>query len=336
MTKQYHVYAIANALLDVCFEVSDDTLTSLNVDKGVMTLIDLDRHHELLEALSGLKHKKICGGSAVNTCVTLTDLGSLAFCSCKVANDEDGRFYLTNLQHHGVDSNLSSTLRESGITGKCIVMVTPDTQRTMNTFLGISNSLSEQELMFDKLLQSKYLYIEGYSMAEENARFAAVNAINFAKENCIKTALSLSDPNMVKYFKNELHTLVDNGIDLLFCNEEEALIFTDSDTLVTAQQRLANQVNHFVITLGANGTRLYDGQHFHTIAAHPVHAIDTVGAGDTFAGAYLHSLSQGFAPIVATDIANFAAAQVVTQRGPRLNKTNIEKVKDFIAKATAP
>ena len=330
MTKRYHVYAIANALLDICYEVNDNILQKFNIDKGVMTLIDLERYQYLQSVLQGIKHQKVCGGSAVNTLVTLTDLGGNAFCSCKVANDEAGDFYLKNLHDHGVHSNLEHTPRETGITGKCIVMVTPDTQRTLNTFLGVSSDLSKTELMLEPLQYSDYLYIEGYLMSEENARYAAVNAINYARAHQTKAVLSLSDPNMVKFFFKELHTIVENGIDLIFCNEAEALLFCECNSLETAKQMLRNYTSHFVITLGKQGALVFDGQQFHEIPAYSIKAIDTVGAGDTFAGAYLFGLCSGYAPRIAADIANFAAAQVVSQIGPRLNHENITKVKEFI------
>src|SRR5438046_2554158 len=130
--KQFHVYGIGNALVDIDFEVSEDTLNRLKIEKGVMTLIDEETHHGLLEQLDGIKHLRACGGSAANTLFTMQQLGAKTFYSCKVGQDEAGDFFYRDLILQGVHTNLHECPRE-GVTGKCIVLVTPDADRTMNT-----------------------------------------------------------------------------------------------------------------------------------------------------------------------------------------------------------
>src|SRR5579871_6801850 len=170
--KQYHVYGIGNALVDIDFEVSTKTLERLNIDKGVMTLIDESTHHRLLEELDGVKHLKACGGSAGNTLYTLQQLGGKSFYSCKVGNDEAGDFFYHDLVLHGIHTNLHEDHRE-GITGKCIVLVTPDADRTMNTFLGATSNFSKSQLSETALKNAEYLYIEGYLVASPSACEAA-------------------------------------------------------------------------------------------------------------------------------------------------------------------
>lgn len=321
--KQYHVYGIGNALLDIDFEVSNDSLKRLNVDKGLMTLIDEERHHSLLEDLDGIKHVKACGGSAANTCMTVVHFGGKSFYSCKVAADASGDFFYEDMIRSGLDTNLSTQTRVPGHTGKCIVMVTPDADRTMNTFLGITATFSRQELVFDALKNSEYLYIEGYLVASPPSLDAAITAKRFAEQNGVKTSLTLSDPNMVMYCREGLEQVIGNGVDVLFCNEREAQLYCGSDEIEVIQQRLQKIARTFVLTMGGEGAIVHDGHKAHWITPFPVHAIDTVGAGDVFAGAYLYGITNGYSPAAAAEIASFAGSQVVGKFGPRLSEVEL-------------
>ncbi|MGB8699832.1 MAG: adenosine kinase, partial [Thermosynechococcaceae cyanobacterium] len=155
---QYNVYALGNALVDIECEVSPDLLQGLRIDKGVMTLIDEDHHHEILNQLNSHPLKRASGGSAANTVIAVSQFGGKAFYSCKVADDEPGQFYLNDLLANGVDTNLQVHAPEPGVTGKCLVFVTPDADRTMTTFLGISGGLSDAELVPEAIAESAYTY----------------------------------------------------------------------------------------------------------------------------------------------------------------------------------
>src|SRR3990172_5671368 len=158
----YDIYGVGNALVDLEFEVSDAQLRSLNIDKGVMTLIDQDRYEQLIDDLQGLKHAKASGGSGANSIITAQLLGAKTFYSCRVANDELGEFYYRDLHNKGVTTNLDENNRAAGITGKCLVMLTPDAERSMSTYLGISADLSAKELREQAISTSKFIYSEGY------------------------------------------------------------------------------------------------------------------------------------------------------------------------------
>ena len=325
--KQYHVYAIGNAMVDIDFEISEDTIKRLNLAKGLMTLIDEDTHHVLLEELDGIKHLKSCGGSAANTIITLQQLGAKTFYSCKVGNDASGDFYYHDLVKNGIETNLNSSGRE-GITGKCIVLVTPDADRTMNTYLGVSAQFSQHELCEDNLKQSEYLYIEGYLVASPLGFEASVIAREMAEKHHVKTAISLSDPNMTNYFKEGLCKIIGNQVDLLFCNEPEALIFTGTKTVEEAQEAMKKFAKTFVITRGGEGARIYDGKSYSDVAAHKVNVIDTVGAGDVFAGAFMYGITHGCSYQEAGKLASLSASKVVSKFGPRLDNEEIQQVKD--------
>ncbi len=323
--KPFHVYGIGNALVDFDFEVNTNTLERLNIDKGVMTLINEVTHHRLLEELDGVKHLKSCGGSAANTLFTLQQLGAQAFYSCKVGKDEAGDFFYQNLVSSGIHTNLHEGVRE-GVTGKCIVMVTPDADRTMNTFLGATSTFSKDQVSESALKCAEYLYIEGYLVASDLGREAAILARKMARNNNVKSAISLSDPNMVSYFKEGLIDIIGDQVDILFCNETEALLFTETATLSAAQEQLKKYARTFVITLGGEGSLIYDGERFFSVSAYPVKVVDTVGAGDVFAGAFLYGITHGYSYLQSGDLASLAAAQVVAKFGPRLTKQEIALV----------
>lgn len=329
--KQFHVYGIGNALVDIDFEVSQATLDRLKIDKGVMTLIDEKKHHHLLEELDGIKHLRACGGSAANTLFTLQQLGGQTFYSCKVGNDEAGDFFYRDLILHGVQTNLHERKRK-GITGKCIVLVTPDADRTMNTFLGTTYEFSKEQLSETALMNAEYLYIEGYLVASPSACEAAILAAEMARKHDVKIAMSLSDPNMVTYFKEGLCAIMGGKIDVLFCNESEALLFAGVDNLDEAKEILKNYAKSFAITLGAKGSLIYNGDEFSHVLSYKVNVLDTVGAGDVFAGTFLYGISQGFSCFEAGDFASLAASKVVAKFGPRLNEQEINEVKEAIAK----
>jgi sugar/nucleoside kinase (ribokinase family) len=323
--KKYHVYGIGNALVDLDFEVCNATLERLSIDKGVMTLIDEAKHHYLLEELDGKKHLKACGGSAANTLITLQQLGAKTFYSCKIGGDEAGDFYHHDLIANGVHSNLNEVNRQ-GVTGKCIVLVTPDADRTMNTYLGATSAFSVSELSETALANSEYLYIEGYLVASPTAREAAILARNMANQHKVKTAISLSDPNMVTYFREGLCEIIGDRVDILFCNEDEAKLFTEASGLEEATERMKQYARTFVITLGSRGALVFNGTRTSHVLSYKTNVVDTVGAGDVFAGAFLYAITHGMDYSFASGLANFAASKVVAKFGPRLSNEEISEV----------
>jgi pfkB family carbohydrate kinase len=207
--QQYDVYGIGNALVDKEFEVEDQFFIDADIEKGFMTLIEPEKQKELVELLTqryGLK-KRAGGGSAANSIYALSQFGGKAFFSCKVANDETGHFYVKELGNQNISTNLSSTLEE-GVTGRCVVMVTPDAERTMLTALGISQLVSVEELDYDAIRLSEYAYVEGYLVTSSSARAAVLELKDHAKEQGVKFALTFSDPAMVEYFRDGINEFI--------------------------------------------------------------------------------------------------------------------------------
>jgi sugar/nucleoside kinase (ribokinase family) len=329
MTKKYHVYGMGNALVDFEIEVSNLELAELNIEKGVMTLIDEPRQAELLKVFKGVQHQRSCGGSAANTIIAAQSFDSPSFYSCKVANDETGLFYRDDLINHGVDTNLSQEQLAEGKTGKCLVLVTPDADRTMNTFLGITGDIDYQQIDEQALLNSEYLYIEGYLSSSPVALAAAVKAMAFARDNNIKTAFSLSDPNMVKFCRDGLEQIIGEGVDILFCNYDEASLYTETKELDLALEKLSQVATTVIVTLSAKGAVILSQGQKIEVVGHAVKAIDTNGAGDLFAGTFLHALANDLSLELAGKIASYASSLLVTQFGARLTPEATQEVKRF-------
>lgn len=327
----YHIYGIGNALVDKEFEVSDAFFAEAGIQKGVMTLIDAEQQEQLLQQLlsSHPLKKRACGGSAANTIIGASYFGAKTFYTCNVASDEAGDFYVQDLQAAGVDTNMDGE-RDEGVTGKCLVMITPDAERTMNTYLGITSDLHEKHIHEDALAQSEYVYIEGYLVTSDTSRAAAIRVRELARQHGVKVAMTFSDPAMVQFFKDGLQEMLGDGVDLLFCNEQEARLMAGTDNLEDAIAALKNIARTFAITLGSQGAVAFDGETLHKIAPHQVTAVDSNGAGDMFAGAFLYAITHGYDFAAAGRLASAASAQVVSQFGPRLEARQHEPLKQHL------
>ncbi|ADU65834.1 PfkB domain protein [Desulfurispirillum indicum S5] len=318
MVPTYHVYGIGNALVDYEYRVSDALLARMGVEKGVMTLVDEARQQEVLGALGDTFCKRASGGSAANTLIAVSQLGGRAFYSCKVASDYNGDFYYRDLVAAGVNTNIGSANREAGVTGTCLVMVSEDAERTMNTHLGITAAISEAELVEEAILDSQYIYMEGYLAPSPSGQQATLKARQIARRHGVKVALTFSDSNMVRFFRKELDLMVGDGVDILFCNEAEALLYTGKADIFAAADALRNIAGTFAVTRGEQGALLWDGNAMVEVPTPRVQPVDTNGAGDMFAGAFLYGITHGLSFPAAGKLACTAAAHVVTQFGPRL------------------
>ena len=327
--KKYDVTGIGNALVDIEFKVKDQFFAENAVEKGLMTLVDEERQNALMAVINTEEAKKQCGGSAGNTVIAISQFGGKSYYSCKVANDELGHFYMNDMKDAGVTHNLNESNLAEGITGKCLVMVTEDAERTMNTYLGITETYSIADVNEAAIKDSKYLYIEGYLITSENGKQAMKHAKKIAEASGVKVALTFSDPAMVKYFKDPLTEVIGASVDLLFANEEEAMLFTGKDNLRDAREELKKVAKHFVITQGKNGALIYDGDTFIDIEPYATTAIDSNGAGDMFAGAFMYGITNGHSYASSGKLASMASSKIVGQFGPRLQW---HEAKDILAK----
>ena len=319
----FDLYGLGNALVDTEYHISDELLVGLGVEKGMMTLIDDAQLAVLEEQLrnQGELKKQASGGSAANSLIAAANFGAKVFYSCKVADDELGAFYHQDLVDSGVATNLDQ-IREPGTTGRCLVMVTDDAERTMNTFLGITGDLGAHEIDETALKASRMLYIEGYLASSDKAREAAIRAHQITKEAGIQVALTFSDPAMVTYFKDQVSERVGDGVDLLFCNEQEAMTWTGEESIESALTALSNTATQWVCTRGKDGATVFDGTHRFDIPGRVVTPVDTNGAGDMFAGAFLYGLSNDWGFEKSARFGVHTSGYLITQYGPRVALAN--------------
>ena len=327
--SHYDLYAIGNALVDSEYEVSDAQLKSMGVDKRHMTLIDTPRRAQLLEHVKALTPRKTGGGSAGNTVVALAQLGGKAFYSCKVAHDALGDFYVKDLQARGVDTNLNHTRASEGQTGSCLVLVTPDAERSMCTFLGVSAELDDAALHPKDIEKSKIYYMEGYLAASPTGLAAALKGRQIAREAGVALALTLSDVSMIQFCKAGLDAMLGDGVDYLFCNQEEAQVWCGSQDLNVVKETLKKLAKMVCLTRGPDGSEIITAQDSWHVPAEKVQAIDTNGAGDMFAGAFLYAITRGYSPDQAANLGNHAAAAVVSQHGNRLTLGQLSTIKAY-------
>ena len=324
--NKYYVYGVGNALVDIVTEVDHHFFIQNEVEKGVMTLVDEKRQLHLMNAIDMKKSKMSCGGSAGNTAIAVNQFGGSSFYSCLVAHDDLGKFFLEDLKRNGVETNLKYQDTPEGHTGRCLVMTTPDADRTMNTFLGVSSFLAPAHLDEEAIKNSDFIYLEGYLAASPNGLNAMKEAKRIAEKSKVGVSLTLSDPNMVKYFSTQFEEIIGASVDLLFCNEDEAVTITGTNTLSQARVKLKQLARRFAITLGANGALIFDGDTFIEIEPYKVRAIDTNGAGDMFAGAFLYAITHNSSYAEAGKLASLASSRVVSQWGPRLEPEQAKKV----------
>ena len=316
---RYDVYGLGNALVDLEYTVDDAYLRDVDLAKGHMTLVDEARLDALTTSLADYEPRRRCGGSAANTVFAVQAFGGRSVYSCRTADDDVGRHFLRELRDAGVVA--VGTLAGPGKSGRCLTLITADAERTMTTFLGVSEALDPGDIDEATLAASAYCYAEGYLASSESGRRATVLARSIAESNDVRTSLSLSDPSMVNGFRDGLVEMLGGGVHLLFCNEEEALTWAGTDRLDIAVAELADIAPFVNITLGARGSLAVANGQRHFTAGYPSQAVDTTGAGDIYAGAVLYAHNIGADPAQAASFANFAAAELVSRHGARLDTT---------------
>ena len=322
--KKFDVYAIGNALVDSEYQVSDALLAQAGVEKRHMTLIDAPRRAEILQHMHGVSSHRTGGGSAGNTIVAVAQFGGKAFYSCRVAEDELGAFYAQDLQANGVQTNLSHTRAPHGQTGSCIVMVTPDAERSMSTFLGATSDLDSSALHPQDIERSRVYYMEGYLAASPTGLDAALQGRAIAHKAGVALAATLSDMSMINFCRPGLEAMVGSSVDqgrleYLFCNEEEAQVWCGAQDLDAVCTQIGQLARVVCLTRSAKGCIVLEGGQRTEVPGVPVKALDSNGAGDMFAGAFLYAVTQGYSHVQAAALGNRAAARVVAQYGNRLS-----------------
>jgi len=326
--KRFDVYGVGNALVDIQARVPDATLEQLQFTKGVMTLVDEATQGRVLSALAGARVSQCAGGSAANTVIGVCDFGGSGAFAGKVSNDALGDFFLDDMRRLGIEISVAPG---RGQTGACVVLITDDAERTMLTHLGISSTLSPDDISEEQIANSKYVYIEGYLFTAPEPRAAALRAIELAKKHGTKVAFTVSDPFLIKLFRDEFWELIRGPVDLLFCNLEEARSLTGQENPIDCAQEIHRHAENVALTLSENGSLLMHEGLVIPIEAQTVEAIDTTGAGDMFAAGLLYGIGCGLTWKQAGHVASHAAARIVTQLGARLkNRFTPEEIDELL------
>lgn len=312
--KDIDLCGLGNGLVDLLYEVDFDELEQLGLRKGEMRLVDAELQRKLLEKLEGRDYVICSGGSAANTIIAFSQFGGVCAYHTVVGNDDFGNFYIKEFKELGIYLN-APMIDEP--TGTCIVLITPDSERTMNTSLGATAHFGVEHITPEFVQRAKWIYLEGYKFSAVKSTEALFYAIDLAKKYESKISLSLSDVFVIENFFENVHRAV-KQIDLLFCNEIEALALTDAKTLAEAKTKISHLVPNFVITLGAKGSIASINGMEYEFPPYSTSAIDTTGAGDMFAGAFLFGLIKKGDIRFAGHLASLSASRIVSQFGARL------------------
>ncbi|GAV19333.1 inosine-guanosine kinase [Mariprofundus micogutta] len=311
----YDVFGVGNAIMDMQVQCDDAFLESMGIEKGIMTLVDETRQQEILDALAEHNVNYCSGGSAANTIVGVADMGGKVAYACKTGADGFGNQYLEEMQDLGIAIEVPQT---QGQTGSCVVLITPDAQRTMLTNLGISSSLSEDDIIESEIAKAEYVYIEGYLFAGDSTKAAALKAIELAEKNNVKIALTVSDPFLIDICRDDFKRLVEGPVNLLFCNEEEAKALTGLDDPIDCAHEIHKHCDNVALTLGKKGSIIMHQGETLPVEGVEADAIDTTGAGDMYAAGVLYGITNGLTWQKSGHLGSHAAGLVVSQLGARL------------------
>lgn len=314
--RQFDVVGIGSALVDVLAPATDELLASLGLQKGSMALVDLDRSREIHDTLvaSG-SWSRSSGGSVANTLAGVAALGGRAGHLGKVGGDDLGEAFTEDIRGAGV---LFEPKPAAGATGRCLVLVSDDAERTMVTHLGVASTFGRSDVADAVIAASSLLYIEGYLWDAPEGAEALEHAIGVAHEHDVAVALTVSDALCVERHRSAFLELLDGGIDVLFANEIEAMALFRAGSVAAAVDAAAETGLLAVLTLGAEGSTVVAPDGTLSVPAHQVgEVVDTTGAGDLYAAGFLHGLTQGMDPERCARLGALCAAEVISHVGAR-------------------
>ena len=314
------MFGLGNALVDIQAQVPEDFLTRHGLTKGVMTLVEAARQIEILANIQGVPVHTSSGGSACNTVVGLAGFGGRGYYAGKVGKDTHGTFFQDELRTLGIRSDLAPS---PSPTGTCLVLITPDADRTMLTCLSASVELGASDIDPEQIARSKYVYVEGYLWDAPGPKAACQAAMEGARARGARVAFSYSDPFCVARARDDFRRLSQEQVDLVFCNKDEACMISGEEDGMAACRQIASWGPDVFVTLGEEGACFASGSTLVQIEPFPVKAVDTNGAGDLFAGGALFGLCRGYSPDRAGRLGSYAASRVVLRTGARLPREEL-------------
>ncbi len=316
MSKKYQVVGIGNSIVDVLSQVEDEFLVENGIERGIMTLINLERAAEIYEKTG--PSMEISGGSAANTIAGLAQMGVRTAYVGKVKDDQLGTIFSHDLRAQGADyeTPLAPADHEAE-TGRCMVMVSPDAERSMNTYLGVSEFLTPDDIDEAMMADTDWIYLEGYRFDGPESHAAFAKAIDACRGAGGKVSLTLSDPFCVERHRDEFRSMINDHIDLLFCNEHELRAMYEDEDLSVALRLASKEVDTVVCTVGEKGAYVWrDGFETHA-PADPIHIVDATGAGDLFASGFFYGELNGYDTLTTGRMGCVAAGEIISHIGAR-------------------
>lgn len=325
---KFDTLTIGNAITDILAKVDEGFLKAEGLDKGIMHLIEADRSADLYAKMPKDK-QQISGGSAANTAAGVASFGGTSAFVGKVASDDVGHFFSLDLNQAGVTFE-TQMLEHGAASGRSMIMITPDGERTMNTYLGACHDLTEADIMEDQIGSAAVTFMEGYLWDPPEAKRAFVKAAHFAHKNERAAAITLSDPFCVNRFRDEFLDLIrSKTCDYVFANVDELKALYQTDDLQQAVRQIAEDAETAAITMGADGAMAIHNGEVVTVPAYPVaEIVDVTGAGDLFASGFLYGLAREYDMRHALQLGCLAASEVIAHVGAR----PMENLKDLAAR----
>lgn len=329
--KTYDVFGMGNSLIDIQAFVSDQLLAELGMSKGIMHLVDEARSRSILARLENIPTAILPGGCCANTISTIAFLGGQPLYTGVITRDRYGEIYERRLSEYGVKT-LTKWV-EHGMTGSSIILTTPDAERTMNTHLGVCREFEKNDIDLDLLKASEVFHTTGYMWDTDNQKATAIHAMEHAKRFGVKVSFDLADPFLVERNRGEFPYIIKEYIDILFGNAQEVMMLTDIDSPLDAGKTLQQHCDIVSVKIGKEGSFIL-GETIEKIPAFSVAAIDSTGAGDSYAGGFLYAFCQGKPLADCGKFANYIASKIVTVKGlgfHLLNRETIQRELGIIA-----
>ena len=327
-SAQPKVYGIGNPLIDIIAQVTDEDLERLGTHKGAMHLIDEQRRSELLQHIESKPRKYSCGGSCPNTIITLSLLGIEATLAGKVGADDFGVIYSKRLKELKVYNELALSEQP---TGSSIILITPDSERTMNTYLGANRYFNATDINPKSIAEADYFHFTGYMWDTQSQKAAVERAIEIAHAFNTRITFDIADPFAVGRNRDAFLSLISDHVDVVFANSEEArFLFNNYDALECCKS-MGKLCETAVVKNGKLGSFISHQQKIYTIPVQgPVEAIDTTGAGDIYAAGFLYGLCHKLSIEENGFIASYLAGKIIQQRGAQFSKETAQEVRSFL------
>ena len=324
--KKILVCGIGNALVDSEYRVSEEEITQLNLTKGCMELNDEQNHIKLSSRLRETHGtvKMMPGGSVANSLYTLSQFGTGVSFIGRVSDDSTGDAFINSLKNTGVQVNINQV--DNGITGECLVLITPDHERTMYTHLGVSSELDLNDINQAVIKDSEYLLVEGYLVTSEETKNVANYSLDIATKHEVKKIITLSDPNVVKFFRDNVLELLNKSFDIIFCNKQEALNISMTDNINDAMDFLKKYAHEIIVTCGEDGAYVTVGSEKVHELPDKVKPVDLTGAGDMFLAAYLFAKVCDRSLADRIKFANKCSGNIIQRYGAKLDDQDYSKL----------